>query len=140
MLNGKEGKKYDDIHDLVFSADSKQFAYTAMQSTEDVNKIDKEFVVINGKEEKKYDGVSLLTFSSDSKQFAYVATEGSFSAGEIKNFIILNGQEGNKHDYIYSLAFSPDSKYLCYGAMDYGVRDGGYLWWIVEEVDKFGKK
>jgi Tol biopolymer transport system component len=127
VLNGKEGKAYDEARYLTFSPDSKQLAYRAKER-------EKYFIVLNGKEGKAYDyiytdiaGIYFLgpiVFSLDSKQLAYVAEEKG------KQFIVLNGKEGKVYDKVWNPIFSPDSKYIGYNA-----QINNELWWIVEKVE-----
>ena len=68
VVDGKEGKIYDDVHRPIFSSDSKRVAYVATSG-------DKYFVVVDGNEGKKYvlpnyPSNSFATFSPDSKHVA----------------------------------------------------------------------
>ncbi|MCX7778531.1 MAG: hypothetical protein N2381_10850, partial [Armatimonadetes bacterium] len=87
VVDGVEGKEYDGIvkGTLIFSPDSKRFAYGARRGG-------KEFVVVDGDEGKEYDGIGTLIFSPDSKRFAYVAVRGE------KQFVVVDGVEGEEYD------------------------------------------
>jgi rRNA maturation protein Nop10 len=78
VLDGKEGNKYDYIenYSLIFSPDSKHFAYIGGENCKQFHeyiKCSKYFIVLNGKEGKKYDYIYPPTFSLDNKYFIYFA-------------------------------------------------------------------
>jgi hypothetical protein len=52
VIDGKEGKRYDDIAvgSFVFSPDGKHWAYVAQEN-------DKQFVIVDGKEGKQYNSI-----------------------------------------------------------------------------------
>ncbi len=123
VFDGLELKKYSWAgRDMVFSSDSKQFAYTAGNAG-------KWFVVLNGREGEKYNEVSSPVFSPDSKQSAYIV------GTKYGKFAILNGRRGKLHDQIYGLTFSPDSKQLAYA-----VREGARTSSFVVLNDREGKR
>lgn len=115
VINGEEGKPYDEIGPPIFSPDSHSLAYEA--------RLGKQwFLVLNGKEGKPYpyDGSSFLRypiFSPDSLRIAY---EISFKpSGECA---VVDDTEGEKFDGIHteSIIFSPDSQRIAYVAKDLG--------------------
>jgi WD40 repeat protein len=69
VIDGLEGKQYDEIFSIVFSPDSNRLAYLAKSGN-------KTAVVVDG-EEKLYDDASGLTFSPDSKHLAYTSPEAA---------------------------------------------------------------
>jgi hypothetical protein len=124
VLDSAEGKEYDGLcvdifpeapgkeRYLVFSPDSKRFAYFAISGG-------KWLAVVDGAEGKPYDDVCLrsLIFSPDSKRLAYAAGE------EQQWLIVLDGTEGaSKYQEVIdgSLVFSPDSKRFAYGTIARG--------------------
>jgi len=117
VVDGKEGKQYDDVYGLTFSPDSKRVAYWAKAGG-------KQFAVVDGKEGKQYDEIGIVcyfdlfavvfthsfTFSPDSKRVAYWAKAGD------KEFAVVDGKEGKQYGLMYFLTFSPDSKRVAYVA------------------------
>jgi len=117
VIDGKEGKEYDDIGsniwvalidgplafvmvgNLLFSPDSKHLAYAAMSG-------DNLFVVVDGEEGKEYGGVDGPIFSMDSKRVAYIARRDG------KNFVVVDGVEGTKYDAFLDSKFVFDSPKL----------------------------
>jgi len=142
IINDEKSNGYDWIEGWVtFSRDGKRVAFVVEEKEE-------KFAVIDGKEEKIYDEVGSPIFSPDSKHFVYSARSGE------KEFIVINGTEGRFFDKVWfpaamvfdvemlaynpygikAIGFDPDSKYIAYGA-----KIGQELWWIVDEVAKFGQ-
>ena len=107
VLDGNEGKKYDDIEiynlDLYFSPDSQHLAYLAKKG-------DDWFVVLDGEKGFPFrESYPDLVFSPDSQHFAYHAKIGE------QVVIILDGQIlDNKFEASYNPVFSPDSQRLAY--------------------------
>ena len=87
-MDGEEGKEYDGVLDLVFSPDSKRFAYVVAVRG------GKMFAVVDGVEGKEYDGIGIgsPTFSPDSERVAYLAVRGG------KGFVVVDGEEGKEYD------------------------------------------
>lgn len=105
VIDGLEGKEYDDVRLAQFSPDSKKMAYIALRDR-------RVYVVVDGAEGRGYDGVANLVFSSDGKM-AYVVARAQ------KQCVVLNGVEA-KTDYDGivpdNLVFSADGKHLAYEA------------------------
>jgi WD40 repeat protein len=105
VLDGVEGKEYDDIRLVQFSPDSKKVAYIALRDR-------RVFAVVDGAEGRGYDGIANLLFSKDGKM-AFVAAKGK------KQCVVINGVEAkNDYDGVVpdNLAFSADGKHLAYEA------------------------
>ena len=66
VFNGKEGKAYDGLNDIVLSPDGLRVAYAARKGN-------KEYCVVDGKESKPYTDVANPVFSPDSAVVAYEA-------------------------------------------------------------------
>jgi Tol biopolymer transport system component len=104
VVNGEEGKTYDDIETLVFSPDSQKLAYRAIKEK-------KFLMVVNDKEVGGvYDLVWYPIFSPDSQKLAYIAQK------EEKHFVVVNGKEGKAYDLIHDIIFSPDGQEIAYVA------------------------
>ena len=105
VLDGKEGKDYNEVGDPVFSPDSLHMAYIARN---DKGK----FVVQDGNEGKNYSDIGTFTFSPDSKRLAYAAIDKDGG----KRFVVVNGIEGKRYsvDIYCGPFFSPDSKHVIY--------------------------
>lgn len=106
VLNGEEGKRYDEIWRPTFSSDGKQFAYEAKENG-------KEFIVLNGEEGTRYDYIGFLTFSPDGNQFAYYGDDRDRESDK-QEFIVLNGDELKGYRNIQNLTFSPDGSQFAY--------------------------
>lgn len=108
VLDGKEGKKYDDIElynlDLYFSPDGNHHAYLAKTGNDWVAVIDGEEGPPMG---HSYRGV---VFSPDSEHYAYDGQIGG------KMVVILDGTKLDDFDNSSNPEFSPDSQRLAYRA------------------------
>ena len=117
VVDGKEGKKYNQIDGYYFSPDSNNIAYVAVINSDKIVRgyLHQEFrVVLNDKEDKPYRSVRDITFSPNSAKLAYVALNSI--EGNANSFVIQNGIAGKAYDEIHDLVFSPDSKNLAYVA------------------------
>lgn len=110
VIDGKDGKKYNQINTKLYSPDSSKFAYVAVINRNE--NVHEWRVVLNNKEDKSYPYVSDIIFSPDSLQLAYIAHSSQARVG--KSFVLKNGISGKQYDAINDLAFSPDSKTLAY--------------------------
>lgn len=107
IIDGIEGKEYQEIAAPRFSPDSRRFSYLARKEG------GKAALVIDGTEGPLFDGVSSLIFSTDGKRMAYLASR------EGKAFTVVDGIQGK--DYAggvlaQNFSFNPDGKYLAYEA------------------------
>lgn len=111
VIDGIEGKEYDEIRLVQFSPDSKRLAYLARRG-------DRTYCVVDNSEGVGYLTVANLLFSPDGRQLAYVGSR------EKDTFVILNNVEGKAYQGVVpdTMSFSPDSKHLAYEAK---VADGG---------------
>jgi hypothetical protein len=95
VLDGKESRPYADIgaHDLVFSPDSRHFAYVARQGTGWQ-------VVEDEKPGKEFESIAIrpFSFSPDGKRVAFVASATN------KFFLVVGGRESSRYD---QFLFSP---------------------------------
>ena len=101
VIDGQEGKDYDDIQSLIFSPDGRRVVYQGRVG-------EKWIVVIDGQEGKDYDDIQSLIFSPDGQRVVYQGRVGE------KRIVVLDGQEGKDYDHIWSLKFSPDAHHLAY--------------------------
>lgn len=101
MVNGVKGEAYDAIKELIYSPDSKAYAFTAKKGKS-------WFVVMNGKP-----GPGMTTFSSRctawTRRLAYMAQKG-------RSFIVEAEKEGPWCDVVTIPIFSPDSRRVMYMA------------------------
>ncbi|MEA3452925.1 MAG: hypothetical protein U9Q96_01135 [Patescibacteria group bacterium] len=106
FLNEEKIGPYDIMYDLLFSPDSKNFAYVVQRGSE-------HFVVFNKQEGNSYETITDLAFSSDSRHIAYMARKNN------NWFAVLDGEQQKKYDdkcYWNRTGpiFSPDSKSFAY--------------------------
>lgn len=124
---------YQGSQNIVFSPDTKRYAYVAGRFTKEVKRAIEAagglgelkrfsdiyrlnerdlhwFAVIDGAEGKEYDEVDKPVFSPDSKHVMYTAKSGQ------KRIVVVDIREGNGYDAIVGAVFSPDSKHFAYKA------------------------
>jgi hypothetical protein len=117
VLDGVEGKIYDEISDPVFSPDGNHLAYTAKDK-------DGKFVVLDSEEGTRYGDVWGLTFGMGGR-LAYVAKDSR--EGEDVQFVVVDGHEDRSYLYDWygqgirsGPVFSQDAKHVVYIANDGG--------------------
>lgn len=102
VVDGIEGKHYENVSTPVFSPDSKRIAYVAESDG-------KFFVVVDGVEGRAYPSIiGQPVFSPDSQRVAYVVQDAG------KYFVVVGGKEGNPYKYVGNPIFSPDSQRVAY--------------------------
>jgi len=101
VIDGVEGKEYDEVGSVTFSPDFKRVAYVATLG-------EKQFVVVDGID-KEY-GTGSPIFSPDSKRVSYTARRND------KEVVVIDGIEGKEYDSVGGLVFSPDSTRVAYSA------------------------
>ncbi len=104
LLNGDLSPFYDSISFMMFSPDSRRFAYGARVGSDEI-------VVLDGLPGVIYDWVlSPKFFTPDSKYFVYKAriTEG--------DFLVFNEEEGKIYDQIYTPFVNSDESALIFYA------------------------
>lgn len=112
VVDGNQGKQYDNITELKFGPNGKRFAYAAWSGRT-------MYAVVDGKEQKNYRWVMNITFSPDSKRVAYSA---GVMREYIEQFVVVDGIEGKRYKSqdpygsckISPPVFSPDSKHVAY--------------------------
>ena len=107
VLDDQVGAEYDGIGEksLIFSPDSKRFAYGALKGTEALWWwwIRMEFAGMD------FDAVNAPDFLARMPSgWAYVATQGG------KQLIVTDGRAGAEHDVVCNPIFSPDGKRMAY--------------------------
>ncbi len=116
----QRGTIYDEAAGLVYSKDSRFYAYAARKGRN-------WFVVVNGKEGPEFDRVITPKFSSDNTRLVYIAGKAG------KRFIVVadtGGRTVQQHpayDFIDQMSFAADGKYIAYG-----VKEGNNLIWKVD--------
>lgn len=101
VVDGKELHNYEQllVGSLIFSPDSKHFAYIAVKEGRFT-------VVRDGVEGLDYQDVRLMQYSPDSTTLAYLGLRDG------KCFAVVNGQESAKYSTCVNLVISPDSKHI----------------------------
>lgn len=117
VLDGVEGKIYDEINDPVFSPDGDHLAYTAKDKNG-------KFVVFDAEEGTRYRDVWGLTFAMGGR-LAYVAKDSR--EGVDVQLVVVDGHEDRSYLYDWygqgirsGPVFSPDAKHVVYIANDGG--------------------
>lgn len=105
LLNGVKQGPFKGVGQGVFSPDSQQLGYKAVQFSGE-----RQCIVINGSEERAFDHVDNPRFSPDSSHIAYASREGD------RWCAVLDGQPGDYFDetHVKPDPFSPDSKHFGY--------------------------
>ncbi len=113
---------YDEVADLVYSNDSKSYAYTARSGN-------KRFVVLNGKEGPTYDKIVSPKFTPDGDKLVIRARRDGkrFVAVLDRNAVLVN--EHPAYEQVFGVTFTADGK-----SVAYGVKDGNKLMWVVEKL------
>ncbi len=103
VINGEDGKEYDDVGNLVFSPDGKRWAY-AVRSGE------KMYFLIDNKPTAEYDAVNGASFvwSPDSTRYAFGAVKGKGETA--KAVVVIDGKEAVEAANAGRVFFSPDSQ------------------------------
>lgn len=111
VVDGKEGKLYDDLMAPSFSEDGTHIAYGAMKG-------DRWVMVVDGRESEPRDDLAHLgyyiysqlkpVFSPDGRRLAYGAMLGD------KLTLIVDGEASPPYMNIKGVTFSPDSKRIAY--------------------------
>lgn len=103
VIDGIEGREYEDVRLVQFSPDSRKLAYLARRD----NRV---YAVVDNAEGLGYHSVGNLIFSSDGKRMAYVA------ARDKAVFIVADSVEGRNYTNVVpeTIAFSPDGRYIAY--------------------------
>lgn len=114
VVDGAEGKPYDQVALPAFSPDGQRLAYVARIQGRWV-------MVVDGREERAYENVFEPVFSPDGKRLAYsVVVDGKWRAylgyATIagRAGVVVDGKELEGHEYADSPHFSPDGTRLAY--------------------------
>lgn len=116
LINGEEGRPYDEVRSITFSPDGKILAYLALENEE-------YFVVVNGKEGKKYPFIDRLPapsnfsdnkieFSPDGKKIIFKGTDSLTE----KSSLVIQKEDFSFEEYkgCDNPSFSPDGKQFSY--------------------------
>lgn len=110
VLNGAESKEYDRVTDIIFSPDSKRYAFKA-HNKGGVSP------VIDGNEDIFYMDVYGFTFSNDSKKYSYIVRDKLAKENSDVYHIVVNGVMFKPYKLIWDFIFSPDSQHFAFCAL-----------------------
>lgn len=129
ILNDKEKCYWGAVMYLIFSPNSRRFVYDATTG------IGEGGIVINDKVEKIDFAFEPLAFSPDSNLLVGYGDRQLIllTLDETGIKVIKKGKSYNSI-FTETTSFTPDGKHITYGAML-----NNELWWIVDEVVKFGQ-
>jgi len=113
VLDGQEGKSYQEVWSLAISPDGRHVAYSVALSAGGEGLTEGQVVVVDGKEGPTYDLIQgTPVFSPDSRRVAYVGSKD----GRLR--VVLDGKEYKEYPLHgideKSLTFSPDSRRFAY--------------------------
>jgi hypothetical protein len=114
VIDGVEGKVYDDVDNIRFSHQASRVAYAAKAGR-------KWFVVIDGMEGKPYNRIGTLGFDPFGSSVVYSAKSGG------KWIVVTDAREGKPYDEIGDIHLSPGLPHLVYAARM------GKKWFIVSD-------
>lgn len=120
--DSKAHKPFDEITDLIYSRDGRQYAYLARKGKSWV-------VVVNGSEGPPFDKTATPKFSPDDSKVVYRARQDG------RRFLVVadtNARTLRQHpvyEQVFTPTFSSDGK-----SVGYGVKDGNKLVWMVEKL------
>jgi Tol biopolymer transport system component len=128
VLDDKEGKKYNDVFNPIFSPDSRHMAYRASQGALG-------FMVMDGKEGRKYNMISGNEIISDYFLFGPNDDRLVYMVGKNQQpVVVVDGKPGNEYDVIAgdgeSIVLSPDGKGYAYAAKK------GDKWFVVKNGEE----
>src|SRR6185436_20240293 len=105
VIDGRNGNEYDFVSQPVFSADGKQYAYAARNTTTWIIVLNENLVTIEPNSE-----ITAIYFSPDGKYYDYILKKVD------KYNFVHNGSKGKEYDAIdeNSVTFSGDNKTVAY--------------------------
>ncbi|MGA2499921.1 MAG: hypothetical protein ABSH20_19460 [Tepidisphaeraceae bacterium] len=103
VINGEDGKEYDEVGNLVFSPDGKHWAYAVRTG-------EKMYFLIDSKPTSEYDAVigASFTWSPDNLHHAFSAIKGKGDGA--KAVVVIDGKEVVEANSAGRVFFSPDSQ------------------------------
>lgn len=108
IINGMAGPAFDLVSTVIFSPDSKHYAYIGINKNPYV---DKQVVIRDGKLQQAFENISSPAFSPDSRHLAYQA----FSEGKWR--MVIDGKSHAGYEALGDPVFSPTSSILAYRAI-----------------------
>ncbi len=125
VVDGVEGKAYDNISDVAFSGDGLHIAYVAMRKN--ASGWGDYSVVKDGVEGKWYTAMAVfgVALNQDGSSLAYAVQQIPAGQNQHECFAVMNGVEQPVHYEVSDITFSPDGKHLAYVSLD--MKDVGYL-------------
>lgn len=107
VIGGRTGPFFDSLSAIVFSPDSKHFAYIGVNRTSEGVRMQ---VIHDQTRSPFYEEIDKPVFSPDSRHLAYrVGNDG-------KSFMVFDGEAQNPYDTLGLPYFSPDSSKMAYRA------------------------
>lgn len=134
VLDGKEGKQYDNIFDITFSDDGEKLVY--------IGRLDnKSFIILNGEEYKREDGhIRGIAFSPDGNLIAYEL----YTIPGRRSLLVVGDQIFEDFDshgsFSESFTFSQDSKKAAWVNRDLSSETGRCGWFRSTKMEAGVKK
>jgi WD40 repeat protein len=117
VLDGKQGPRFENAHDLSFSPDSKRFAYSVQDGGD-------RRAVIDGRKGRAFAWTEPVLFTPDSQHAVYLARDNS------KTYLVLDHKVIRTFEHAEGLRVFPDGKRVGLGTVE-----GGQIWWRVISID-----
>jgi len=99
----KPGPKYEEVADLVMSADGSTLAHAA-------KKEGKWYCVVNGRETGPFEKVGKVSLTADGRSVAFAAVRDG------RAIVVRDGVAGGAHDETLAVSLSPGGRHLAYWA------------------------
>lgn len=93
-LDGKEGRTYDAVENIIFSEDGQHIAYVAKEKRENDSEDMRSFIVLDGVEGESYNEISLYQFLPGTSELVYTGWNERFvnGVGTVSEEVLVAGK------------------------------------------------